>query len=101
MMPQKADAAIISTGPINPPVCSAMTPPNVTAGARQAKNKNRIEAMKVRYGDSVDFVACNNTIMRFRNQGIPVDLIDTAHVAPSALQYVVDRLKEGWTYVAI
>ena len=29
------------------------------------------------------------------------DLVESAEAAPSAVQYVVERLKEGWTYVAI
>jgi intracellular sulfur oxidation DsrE/DsrF family protein len=63
--------------------------------------QQRIDAMKASYGESLDFVACNNTILNLRNRGIDVDLVNSAEVAPSAVQYVVDRLKEGWTYIAI
>jgi intracellular sulfur oxidation DsrE/DsrF family protein len=63
--------------------------------------EDRINAMKASYGKSLDFIACNNTILKMRNEGIDVDLVKSAQAAPSAVQYVVDRLKEGWTYVAI
>lgn len=63
--------------------------------------EQRINAMKASYGESLDFVACNNTIMKMQNEGIDVDLVHSARTAPSAVQYVVDRLKEGWTYVSI
>ncbi|MEJ2308580.1 MAG: hypothetical protein P8Z78_04580 [Gammaproteobacteria bacterium] len=61
----------------------------------------RIDAMKASYGESLGFIACNNTILSLRNRGIDVDLVNSAEVAPSAVQYVVERLREGWTYVAI
>jgi intracellular sulfur oxidation DsrE/DsrF family protein len=63
--------------------------------------EERINNLKVRYGESVDFIACNNAITRLRNQGADADLVKAVEVAPSAVQYVVDRLREGWTYVAI
>jgi len=63
--------------------------------------EERINNLKVRYGESLDFIACNNAITRLRNEGADADLVKAVDVAPSAVQYVVDRLREGWTYVAI
>ena len=63
--------------------------------------EERINNLKVRYGESLDFIACNNAITRLRNEGADADLVNAVEVAPSAVQYVVDRLREGWTYVAI
>ena len=63
--------------------------------------EDRINNLKVRYGESLDFIACNNAITRLRNEGSDADLVNAVEVAPSAVQYVVDRLREGWTYVAI
>jgi intracellular sulfur oxidation DsrE/DsrF family protein len=63
--------------------------------------EERINNLKVRYGESLDFIACNNAITRLRNEGSDADLVNAVEVAPSAVQYVVDRLREGWTYVAI
>lgn len=61
----------------------------------------RIDTMKASYGESLGFIACNNTILSLMNRGVDVDLVNSAEVAPSAVQYVVERLREGWTYVAI
>jgi len=63
--------------------------------------EERINNLKVRYGESLDFIACNNAITRLKNEGSDADLVNAVEVAPSAVQYVVDRLREGWTYVAI
>lgn len=51
--------------------------------------------------ESITFVACNNTLARLKKQGKPVDIIDDAIVAPSAVRYVVNRLRQGWNYVEI
>ncbi len=59
-----------------------------------------IRALKARYA-SLHFVACNNTLFNLRKKGQAVKLVEEAEVAPSAVGFVVDRLKQGWTYVAI
>lgn len=51
--------------------------------------------------ESLQFIACNKTIAKRKLEGRPVDLVREAHVAPSAVEFVVGRLKEGWSYVAI
>jgi len=56
--------------------------------------------MKKNY-DSLAFVACNNTLAKLKQEGKPTDLLAEAEVAPSAVQYVVKRLQQGWQYVAI
>lgn len=61
---------------------------------------SEIRALKEKYG-SLHFVACNNTLFNLRKKGRPVQLVDEAEVAPSAVSFVVNRLKEGWTYLAI
>ncbi len=50
---------------------------------------------------SVNFVACNNTLYQFKKAGKPIELIDSAKVAPSAVEFVVDHLQKGWRYIAI
>jgi intracellular sulfur oxidation DsrE/DsrF family protein len=60
----------------------------------------RIEALGNRYA-SLQFVVCNNTLARLARQGKPVELIERAVVQPSAVQFVVKRFKQGWSYVAI
>ncbi|WP_457676647.1 hypothetical protein [Thiolapillus sp.] len=59
-----------------------------------------ISALKDRYA-SLHFVACNNTLFNLKKKGKPVQLVEEAEVAPSAVSFVVNRLKQGWTYVAI
>jgi len=60
----------------------------------------KVSTMKRNY-DSLAFVACNNTLARLKKEGKPTDLLAAAEVAPSAVQYVVKRLQQGWRYVAI
>ena len=47
------------------------------------------------------FVACNNTIYRYRQEGKPVDLVAGTDVAPSAVEFVVKHLRNGWKYLSI
>lgn len=60
----------------------------------------RLHQMSKTY-DALDFVACNNTISRLKAKGQKVDIIDEAIVAPTAVEFVVNRLKQGWGYLAI
>jgi len=60
----------------------------------------KVATMKKNY-DSLAFVACNNTLAKLKQEGKPTDLLAEAEVAPSAVQYVVKRLQQGWQYVAI
>lgn len=60
----------------------------------------KVSNMKNNY-ESLAFVACNNTLARLKQEGKPIDLVAEAEVAPSAVQYVVQRLQQGWSYVAI
>lgn len=50
---------------------------------------------------SLNFVACNNSLYQFKKAGKPIELIDSAHVAPSAVEFVVKHLQQGWKYIAI
>lgn len=59
-----------------------------------------ISALKDRYA-SLHFVACNNTLFNLQKKGQPIQLVNEAEVAPSAVSFVVDHLKKGWTYMAI
>lgn len=48
---------------------------------------------------NLHFVACGITVHNLEAAGVPVDLIRHVKVAPSAVQEVVKRLREGWMYV--
>lgn len=48
---------------------------------------------------NLTLVACGQTIERLRERGIVVQLLPRTTVATSALDEVVRRIHEGWTYV--
>ncbi|MEE9303664.1 MAG: hypothetical protein V3U84_07740 [Thiotrichaceae bacterium] len=50
---------------------------------------------------ALNFVACNNSLYQFKKAGKSIELIDSAKVAPSAVEFVVDHLQKGWRYIAI
>ena len=50
---------------------------------------------------ALQFIACNNTLAKKKREGQPVKLMREASVAPSAVEFIVGRLQEGWSYVAI
>ncbi len=50
---------------------------------------------------SLHFVACNNTLYQYKKAGKPVELIESAEIAPSAVEFVVKHLQQGWRYIAI
>jgi len=61
----------------------------------------RIRSMKQAYGN-LTFIACNQTLERLRKEGVEVRLLPEASlVQSSALEEVISRLREGWTYVSI
>lgn len=50
---------------------------------------------------TLDFIACNNTLDRYKKSGKTIGLIDSAKTAPSAVEFVVKHLQQGWQYIAI
>ena len=50
---------------------------------------------------NLTLVACGQTIERLRERGVAVQLLPQTEVATSALDEVVRRMHEGWTYVRI
>lgn len=50
---------------------------------------------------ALDFVACNNTLYRFKKEGKPIELIENTIVAPSAVEFVVKHMQQGWRYIAL
>lgn len=57
--------------------------------------------MLARKYPNLSFVACGQTVARFRKDGQTVSLIGQAKVAPSAIGEVVSKMKEGWTYIRV
>lgn len=61
----------------------------------------RIARLQQRY-PNVSFIACRQTMERFKlEHGSEPRLLPGVTVAPSALDQVVHRLEQGWTYVRI
>jgi intracellular sulfur oxidation DsrE/DsrF family protein len=61
---------------------------------------DRVRTMMSMY-DNLVFAACANTIQRMKEQGVDVPLIDRTHASETAVDHVVDRLREGWTYAKL
>lgn len=60
----------------------------------------RIAELKAHHA-RVGFVACGQTIARLQGTGVEVKLVPEAAVAKTAIEYVADRVQQGWTYLKI
>ncbi|MDD5296842.1 MAG: hypothetical protein PHU46_08010 [Rhodocyclaceae bacterium] len=60
----------------------------------------RVEALIKAHGN-LSFLACNNGIEKLRTAGVEVRLLPHVAVAPSALDQIMMRLQQGWTYVQV
>lgn len=60
----------------------------------------RVKELSARY-PNIRFIACSNAIERLREKGIEPELISAVHKGPTALDQVVRRMNEGWTYIKI
>ena len=47
------------------------------------------------------FVACGHAIARYRNAGLDVTLVPEARVERTAVEHILDRVRQGWTYLKI
>jgi intracellular sulfur oxidation DsrE/DsrF family protein len=68
--------------------------------ADTSKVADRVRAMMVKY-HNLTFLACANTIKHLKARGIDVVLIDHADAGSTALDHIVQRLQQGWTYIKI
>ena len=64
------------------------------------KHEGRILQMSEAY-PHLRFVACSNTLYSFKQRGELVSLVDEAEIAPSAVEFVVQHMRDGWRYIAI
>lgn len=60
----------------------------------------RVKQLSQKY-PNIKFIACTNAIERLREKGIEPDLINAVHQGPTALEQVVKRMNQGWTYIKI
>jgi len=61
----------------------------------------RVKKISIMY-PNIKFIACANAIERLRERGIEPDLINVVHHgSTTAIDQVVKRVNEGWTYIKI
>ena len=58
----------------------------------------RVHALMKQY-PNLHIVACGTGIGYLESRGFPIDLMRQVRVAPSAVEEIVKRLREGWVYV--
>jgi hypothetical protein len=61
---------------------------------------SRIAALTQAHGN-LSFLACNNGIEKLRAAGVDVKLLPHVAIAHSALDQIMMRLQQGWTYVPV
>lgn len=66
----------------------------------ETQHEGRILHMSEQY-PHLKFVACSNTLYLFKQRGELVALVDDTEIAPSAVQFVVEHMRDGWRYIAI
>lgn len=60
----------------------------------------RVKALHAAHAN-ISFVACNQAIENLRKSGEQVRLLPETEIAPSALDEIVLRLRQGWNYVRV
>jgi intracellular sulfur oxidation DsrE/DsrF family protein len=61
---------------------------------------DRISELSEKY-DNLSILACSRAIKRLQDLGVKVQLVPEAGIAPSALDQIVHRLKQGWVYIKV
>jgi intracellular sulfur oxidation DsrE/DsrF family protein len=68
--------------------------------AGMSPHADRIARMQKRHAN-LHWVACSQSIARFRAEGQVVELLPAVRRAPTAIGEIVSRLQQGWTYVRV
>ena len=66
----------------------------------QSKSRAEIESLLSQY-NNLRLVACQHALERAKTEGQAVQLIKGVQSDKAAIDEVVDRLREGWTYIKI
>ncbi|QTR51083.1 hypothetical protein [Candidatus Thiothrix anitrata] len=66
----------------------------------ETRHEGRILHMSEQY-PHLKFVACSNTLYSFKQRNELVELVNDTEVAPSAVEFVVNHMRDGWRYIAI
>ncbi|TCK16901.1 intracellular sulfur oxidation DsrE/DsrF family protein [Thiogranum longum] len=59
--------------------------------------QQRVRELSAKYSN-LQFIACMNAIRNLKRAGSDVPLIDDVHTGETAIDHVVKRLQQGWTY---
>lgn len=59
--------------------------------------EGRVMQLSEQY-DNLHFVACMNSLRNLKREGINPVMIDDVHVGNTAVDHIVKRLQDGWTY---
>lgn len=60
----------------------------------------RMQTLTRRFAN-LHFIACANAIHNMRKQGIPVTVLDDVDAGETAVDHIVKRLRDGWSYVKV
>jgi len=60
----------------------------------------RVEALMAEY-DNVSFMACANALRQLEEQGVKVDLIKGIQTNDTAIDKIIYRLEQGWSYLRV
>ena len=62
--------------------------------------KARLRKLTREYSN-LELFACANALARLREKGVKVDLIPEVHTEATALDHIIERMREGWKYQKI
>lgn len=60
----------------------------------------RVMAMMAEH-EELQFIACGTAIRRLERAGVDVVLLPRTDTAPSAVEHIIERIREGWTYIKV
>ncbi|HEV57834.1 MAG TPA: hypothetical protein ENN87_10125 [Phycisphaerales bacterium] len=61
---------------------------------------DRVVAMMAKH-EGLQFVACDTAIGHLERAGAQVVLLPRTQTAPSAVEHIIQRMREGWSYVKV
>ena len=62
--------------------------------------EERVRSLSRRY-HNLHFIACANAIRNLRKQGVQVTVLDQVNAGETAVDHIVERIRNGWSYVKV
>jgi intracellular sulfur oxidation DsrE/DsrF family protein len=62
--------------------------------------EERVRSLSRRY-HNLHFIACANAIRNLRKQGVQVTVLDPVNAGETAVDHIVRRIRNGWSYVKV